>query len=204
MHETVSDVADASHILSESTRPGPRAHLPARAANAPPAGTALGSHYSYCYGCGEEHSSGLHMQVRLQQGLTLTARFVVSVDHQGAPGLAHGGLLAAACDEALGASNWLLMTPAVTARLEVDFRRPVPVGSTLHFTARIIGQDGRKVYCTGEGRLDAPDGPIATTAAGLFLQVTTEHFIDNGRPDDVHAAASAGRSKERPWLEINP
>ena len=57
--------------------------------------------------------------------------FTVTEHHQGAPGLAHGGVVAAAMDEAMGFLLWLLKTLAVTARIEVDFRRPVPVGSTL-------------------------------------------------------------------------
>ncbi|MEY2823137.1 MAG: hypothetical protein RLZZ485_773 [Actinomycetota bacterium] len=34
--------------------------------------------------------------------MNLTGQFVVTDQHQGAPGLAHGGLLALAFDEALG------------------------------------------------------------------------------------------------------
>ena len=96
----------------------------------------------------------------------------------------------------------LLLVPAVTARLEVDFRRPVPVGSVLHIDARIVGQSGRKVYTRAEGRLGA-DGPIALTASALFLQVPLEHFVEHGRPEDVQAAA-AERTAPGNGLEVNP
>ena len=52
--------------------------------------------------------------------------------HQGAPGLAHGGVIATAMDEAMGVLNRLLAVPVVTVHLEIDYRRPVPVGTTLH------------------------------------------------------------------------
>ena len=120
------------------------------------------------------------------EGLALSAHFTVTAAHQGAPGLAHGGLLAAAFDEALGMLLWLVRRPAVTVRLETDFRRPVPVGSTLHLSARCTGVAGRKVFTEAEGRLDGPDGPVAVAAAGLFVVVPLSHFSDHA-PDGTPA-----------------
>lgn len=111
--------------------------------------------------------------------MDLTGQFTVTDQHQGAPGLAHGGILALAFDEALGKLMWLLRAPAVTARLETDFMRPVPMGSTLFIKAQILGQDGRKVYSWAEGRLDSLDGPVALQATALYVIVTMEHFIKN-------------------------
>lgn len=111
--------------------------------------------------------------------MDLTGQFTVTDQHQGAPGLAHGGILALAFDEALGKLMWLLRAPAVTARLETDFMRPVPMGSTLFIKAQILGQDGRKVYSWAEGRLDSLDGPVALQASALYVIVTMEHFIKN-------------------------
>ncbi len=181
------------------TSPPPDAVMPQRHPDAVPVGALLPSHYDMCYGCGSGHEAGLHMEVTAGE-LGVHATFEVTDLHQGAPGLAHGGLLGTAFDEALGALNWLLLRPAVTARLEVDFRRPVPVGSVLHIDARIVGQSGRKVYTRAVGRLGA-DGPVALTASALFLQVPLEHFVDHGRPEDV---ARAAQQRPRPWLEVNP
>lgn len=132
--------------------------------------------------------------------LDVDAVFEVSQAHQGAPGLAHGGLLATALDEALGALNWLLMTPAVTARLEADFRRPVPVGSLLAIRAWIVGQEGRKVYTRAIGRVD---DEIVLTGAAMFVQVGVQHFLDHGDPDAVRAAAEA-RSRDMQGFEVGP
>ena len=173
--------------------------MPTRHPNAVAVGAELPSHYDMCYGCGHAHPAGLHMRVTAGE-LSVHATFDVSDTHQGAPGLAHGGLLATAFDEALGALNWLLLTPAVTARLETDFRRPVPVGSVLHIDAWIVGQKGRKVYTRAVGRL-GEQGPVALTASALFLQVPLQHFVDNGRPEDIQRAA-AQRTGE--GLEVNP
>src|SRR5688572_18388978 len=43
----------------------------------------------------------------------------------GPPGHAHGGSVAAALDEAMGAAAWWAGYPSVAARLTVDFRRMV-------------------------------------------------------------------------------
>ena len=78
------------------------------------------------------------MQITAGAGLTVTAEFEVGVDHQGAPGLAHGGMLTTAIDETLSAINWLLRKSAVTVQLQTDFRRPVPVGSRVFIAAECV------------------------------------------------------------------
>ncbi|MCX6425573.1 MAG: PaaI family thioesterase [Actinobacteria bacterium] len=162
-----------------STTPPDGASIPPRHPKAPPIGTKVPSHFGHCFGCGDLHPTGLHLVAHAGEGANLTAEFTVTHDHQGAPGLAHGGLLSLAFDEALGKLMWLIRSPAVTARLETDFLKPVPMGSTLHITAEISGQGGRKVYTHAEGRLNTPDGPLAVRAAALFVVVPMSHFLEN-------------------------
>lgn len=190
---------------SPLTSPPEGAELPERHPEAPAPGEPIHSHYDQCFGCGVGHPTGLHMVVTAGEGLTARGVFTVSEHHQGAPGLAHGGLLTTAFDEVLGALNWLLRAPAVTGRLEVDFRRPVPVGSVLDLDARIVGKQGRKVYVSGVGRLGGPQGQIALTAAALFVQVDLSHFREHGRAEDLDGAVRDGSVRgalER--LELNP
>lgn len=191
---------DISWPDSPTSPPAP-ATLPARHPDAVAVGERLPSHYELCYGCGGGHPAGLHMVLTAGER-SVHAVFEVTEMHQGAPGLAHGGLLATAFDEALGALNWLLLVPAVTARLETDFRSPVPVGSVLHIDAELVGQVGRKVYARAVGRLGR-GGPPALTASALFVQVPLEHFRRNGRPEDVASAARA-RSAPGNAMEVNP
>lgn len=162
-----------------STSPPAGAQIPARHAQAPGAGRQISSHFGHCFGCGELHPTGLHLIAHAGQGLDLTAQFTVTEDHQGAPGLAHGGILSLAFDEALGKLMWLIRSPAVTARLETDFLLPVPIGSTLYIRAEITGQVNRKVYTSAEGRLGAPDGPLAVKASALYVVVSMNHFMTN-------------------------
>ena len=162
-----------------STTPPEGARIPQRHPQSPETGTQIPSHFKHCFGCGELSPTGLHLVAHVGQGADISAEFVVTENHQGAPGLAHGGLLALAFDEALGKLMWLLRAPAVTARLETDFIKPVPLGTRLYITARITGQVNRKVYSEAEGRLDGPDGEIAVKAAALFVIVPMKHFLEN-------------------------
>jgi acyl-coenzyme A thioesterase PaaI-like protein len=173
--------------------------------DAPAPGSKLGPHYEHCFGCGPDMPGGLQMNSTAGEGLTVHAEFLVTDNHQGAPGLAHGGLLAAAFDEALGSLGALLRIPAVTGRLETDFRRPVPVGSTLHITAQVDGVSGRKIYSSAVGRLDGVDGPVAVQARALFVQVGMEHFTSHGRPDEARKMfGAAAEGHEDRDFEINP
>ncbi|WP_155368420.1 PaaI family thioesterase [Catellatospora vulcania] len=147
---------------------------------APAPGTVLPSHFLRCYGCGPEHPAGLHMAVTVGDGASVHARLQVTEQHQGAAGIAHGGLLSCALDEALGSAALLLGRPAVTARLETDFCAPVTVGSELHIHARCTGVAGRKVYLAAEARVGGAEGPVAVRATALFLTVDLTHFAVHG------------------------
>ena len=74
---------------------------PQRHADAPKPGEAIASHYRNCFGCGVDHPTGLHMQIEAGTEMTTHAVFEVTQHHQGAPGIAHGGILSLAFDEAL-------------------------------------------------------------------------------------------------------
>ena len=70
--------------------------LPERHPQAPAAGSKIPSHFGHCFGCGELHPTGLHLVAYSGEGLDISAEFTVTENHQGAPGLAHGGLLSLA------------------------------------------------------------------------------------------------------------
>jgi acyl-coenzyme A thioesterase PaaI-like protein len=162
-------------------------------------------HYEHCFGCGSGQPYGLRVQSYAGEGVGCTAEFTVQPAHQGAPGLAHGGVLVSALDETLGSVNWLLQAIAVTGRLETDFVRPVPVGTTLYLRAECTAVAGRKIYSRAEGRIGSPDGPVAIRADAVFIRVKLEHFTNNGRPDEVKAAMTdPDARKVARAFEVNP
>ena len=150
----------------------------------------LPSHYDHCFGCGSDHPTGLHLEVEgADQELRVRGSFTVTEHHQGAPGLARGGVISAAVDEGMGYLLWLVGSPAVTANLQVDFRRPVPVGSLLALEGRVDRVRGRKIWASMEGRVD---GDIAVEAHALYLKVGLDHFVP-------HAERMGERLADRPY-----
>ncbi|MZD06767.1 PaaI family thioesterase [Streptomyces sp. SID5785] len=190
---------------SAALTPPADAIAPVRHPDAPAPGTLLGAHYGHCFGCGGEQPHGLHLEARAGDGVSVTAEFTVRPAHQGAPGLAHGGLLATALDETLGSLNWLMQTIAVTGRLETDYVRPVPVDTVLHLSAEVTAVAGRKIYSTATGRIGGPDGPVAVRADALFIEVKVDHFIENGREEEIQAAMSdPDQIRRTRAFEVNP
>lgn len=180
--------------------------IPERHPEAPAVDSKIPSHFAQCFGCGQKHPTGLHLVAYAREGLVITAEFTVTENHQGAPGLAHGGLLSLAFDEALGKLMWLLRAPAVTGRLEVDFLKPVPILSTLYITAQITGQVGRKVYTSAVGRMNSPDGEIIVQAGALYIVVPMEHFMDNAPKQYLEEVAKTPELMAfvDPNFEVNP
>lgn len=191
--ELPADVAalDAPGPVGPATTPGPGAVLPERHPKAIAPGQPIPSHFRNCFGCGQDHPTGLHLSPVAGPGLDIWARLLLTGDHQGAAQLGHGGILAAIADEAMGALHWALRVPAVTARLEVDYLAPVPIGLTLVLRARITGIVGRKVYTAA---VVGAGGRAVLRASGIFVQVPSSHFrgYDPGQDADIDR------------LELNP
>jgi len=194
----------ASEFRDLGIVPPSDAVVPHRAPHAPEENTWLPMHFPYCIACGDQAPGGLRIQIRAMKGLAVQAQFTVLNVHQGAPGLLHGGLLSTAIDEAMGSLAYLLMTPAVTGRLEVDFRRPIPVGSVVVIDARIIAQHGRKVYTSADVSIvdDSASMPVGR-GAGLFVQVPLEHFAKYGSKEHVVRSEEDSEHGFQRWA-INP
>ncbi|NLV81146.1 MAG: PaaI family thioesterase [Rhodococcus sp.] len=161
----------------------------------PGPGSPMPQHWSKCLGCGDEQPTGLGLTFTLGEGPVVTGRFEVAKRFQGGPGFIHGGILMTAFDEAQGmACNAVLRRAVVTGHMGTDFKRPIPLGAVLEFTARVEGTVRRKVYTSAEARI--VDGPFADpdvivgTSHGLFIVVGHEHF-EKGK-DFVDGAPSTG------------
>ncbi|HSP05064.1 MAG TPA: PaaI family thioesterase [Acidimicrobiales bacterium] len=88
--------------------------------------------------------------------------------YEGPPGCVHGGYIAAAFDEVLGAVQSLSGQPGMTGTLIVRYRSPTPLHEPLRFTGRFEGVEGRKILTTGT--LHAGDR-LCAEAEGIFISV---------------------------------
>jgi len=128
----------------------------------------------HCFGCGQQNRTGL----RLRFYTDATGRVVCPVKlakrFQGPPGHAHGGILATLLDEAMSKANRARKVVAMTRKLEVEYLRPVPLGTALQLTARHVKTEGRKHYC--EAELANADGEVLARGRALFIAIDPEKF----------------------------
>jgi acyl-coenzyme A thioesterase PaaI-like protein len=93
--------------------------------------------------------------------------------YEGPPGCVHGGYVAAAFDELLGATQSLSGSQGMTARLIVNYRAPTPLKTDLTMVGTLAERDGRKLFC--EGQLFAGDS-LCAEAEALFISFDPERF----------------------------
>ena len=131
-------------------------------------------HDPHCWGCGDA-PAGIRLPLPAEEGAErYEATFRFDERHQAGPGLVHGGLVAAALDEACGLLATWYRFPAVTARLFVRYRKPVPINRELTVRSSIERSHGRRIHTRGELR----DGEtLIAEARGAFLHVPLEHFL---------------------------
>jgi acyl-coenzyme A thioesterase PaaI-like protein len=93
--------------------------------------------------------------------------------YEGAPGILHGGFLAAAIDELLGVATTLSGGPGMTRELTVRYLRPTPIGVELSFIARLDRVEGRRLYVSADVEAN---GVRTAEASGVFTAVGDAHF----------------------------
>jgi acyl-coenzyme A thioesterase PaaI-like protein len=93
--------------------------------------------------------------------------------YEGAPGLLHGGFLAAAFDELLGMATVFSGGPGMTRELSVRFLRPTPIDVELAFVGRFDRKEGRRIFVSAE--VEAA-GERTAEASGVFTAVGGENF----------------------------
>lgn len=101
------------------------------------------------------------------------ARVNFGAAYEGPPGCVHGGYVAAAFDELLGATQALTGSQGMTAHLGIDYRLPTPLRRDLELVGWVEGRDGRKIFTRGEIRVD---GAVTAEAQGLFVAIDVERF----------------------------
>ena len=122
-----------------------------------------------CFVCGRENSIGLHMHFFAGNDGCVYADYVPRDEEQGYPGVMHGGILTAMLDELIGRTAIASDLWCMTAKLEVRFKKPVPIGAPLKLKGEISKKNGRLLEGRGEIRL--ADGSIAVEAHGTYLRI---------------------------------
>jgi acyl-coenzyme A thioesterase PaaI-like protein len=131
--------------------------------------------YQLCFACGQRNPFGLHMTFRLEED-TVVSDFRPQQEHQGFPGVIHGGIVAAILDEALNRTTMLAEQPtwAMTGRLEIRYRRYVPYGPLLRVRARLEKVRGRMAQATGVLTYADDESVVLAEGQGTFMGLSPE------------------------------
>jgi acyl-coenzyme A thioesterase PaaI-like protein len=125
----------------------------------------------YCFGCGDLNPAGLKLEFRFE-GNKAVADFLPQKRHQGYPGLMHGGVTSTALDEAMGWAMYGLGVWAVTGKMEVKFRQPLPLHQKATVSGEVIRNRGRWLEVRGEIRGEG--GRLMAESYGLFMRLPEE------------------------------
>lgn len=119
---------------------------------------------SWCFACGLNNPIGLKLQFR-EENQTYITTFTAGPEHQGYDGIMHGGLISTLLDEVMARYLYAQGLTAVTAKLEVRYRQPTPIGQKLTIHGWITAQRGKMYELAGKVML--PDGTV--TAEGKAM-----------------------------------
>jgi acyl-coenzyme A thioesterase PaaI-like protein len=106
-------------------------------------GEELPFHHPDCYGCGPSNTCGFGLRAVAEEGEAVRAELTFDDRFRGAPGLAHGGAIAAAVDDLFGLVLVRVLVPAVTVELSVSYRRPVHLDAPCLLRAEVVGRAER-------------------------------------------------------------
>ena len=123
--------------------------------------------YSMCFACGKDNPIGLHLQFHAE-GDSWVTEFTPGPEHQSYDGRVHGGLLSVLLDEITGDYIFKLEgRPAYTAKMELRFRQPVRIGTTVKAVATLMSRHGR--LATVHGVVYNPDGQVAAECVSKLM-----------------------------------
>eukprot|EP01035_Chromulina_nebulosa_P017099 gene17099-22612_t len=91
----------------------------------------------------------------------------------GHPGVVHGGITALLIDNTFGWLFFSLKTPmAMTANLNINYRRPILAGTTVVLKAKLSSKEGRKLFMSAS--MENENGEVLADSTTLFIMKKTE------------------------------
>ncbi len=135
-----------------------------------------------CFICGLENPIGLHLHMYETEPGVIETKYIAPDHFQGYPGVLHGGIVAALIDE-ISSRTQMGSDPKnprfmFTGKLEVKYRKNVPVGKML----KIIGKAGKSKRNMAEswaGIYDAETNELLAEGTTVCIDVPKDQFDMN-------------------------
>jgi len=122
----------------------------------------------WCFVCGKGNNSGLKLDFEIKDGKS-RAVFIPDKRLQGFKNIVHGGIISAVLDEAMGKLAFAIGLNTVTAKLEINLRKPTIIGEEYAAYGEIVEETEKKVIAKAE--LKKKDGTLVADARGLLIKV---------------------------------
>jgi uncharacterized protein (TIGR00369 family) len=125
-----------------------------------------------CFACGTLNEHGLGLLIHVEPGRSWT-ELELEPRFEGWEGIAHGGILCTILDEVMawavvGEDNW-----GVTARMSVEFKKPVRVGTGLRADGWVT-RSRRRLVETQARIVDTASGAEIAIATGVYVAADEE------------------------------
>jgi uncharacterized protein (TIGR00369 family) len=141
---------------------------------------------NFCFACGGGNARGMHLTFEQDDDAKrIRGAFRLPSDYQGGAGFVHGGIIATLLDEVMAKVSRFAQDHAVTAKLNVEYLRPVPTNTDLIVEGWELERNGRERLRQGEIR----------SAAGIVLARGTARFVEIGRERFEESIASVKAPK---------
>lgn len=120
---------------------------------------------NYCFVCSKTNPKGLHIKFKYVGDIAV-ATFTLEREYEGYPGIAHGGILAAILDDAMGNVKYVQGYAAYTIEMYIRYIKPVYIGEELIVRGWI--RDIHHKIVSAAGDIQDKNGVIKTRAKAKY------------------------------------
>ncbi len=124
-----------------------------------------------CFGCGSRNPYGLRL-VFEPDGQQVRTTFKPQPEHEGFPGVLHGGITFTLMDEAMGWATYAQGIMAFSGKVETRFRKTISTDTALQVMGELMKDRGRTLQMRAEIRSE--DGDLLADAEGVFVRMPEE------------------------------
>lgn len=110
--------------------------------------------FSGCFVCGDENDCGLKARFFVCEDGSVETEYKVDQRFVGYADVLHGGILASLLDEVMIKAILKDQILAVTAGMEIKFKKPVFIGQTMKLVGKITAHKGRIYKTEGHAYVD--------------------------------------------------
>lgn len=129
----------------------------------------------HCFVCGTENQNGLQMTFQQIDASTVQSKYIIAECFQGWSGIAHGGIVASILDEVMARLFIFSETEKrflVTAKLEIKYRRPVPIGKEITIMGKKLEDKGK--LAKAQAVITNGQNEILAEAVSIFIQANDQ------------------------------